>query len=162
MNEAIAYPNITDATVTPFRVIQVLHKTHPNLLDRPDCPYSDDTKALLRTFVGATAPVGDQKTFLDDADDPYEALERQIALTLQDIAAFEAKLSTLDNKDRVQFLKAKPALLEKLIELKERTNNMKVSADFMKKIYEFVDKDLDTDRRTALMKRVGDFLEGVQ
>lgn len=156
MSEPITYPSIDDGLLTPFRVLRLLHRANPDLLDRPQCPYTDDQKAFLRAMIEGGGVEVERTSFLANADDPYVALEEQIALTLEDIRTLENNQNKLDQKDKVQFLKAKPALLEKLIELKERTTNMRTLSEFMKKVYAFIDRDLTPDQRTSLMQAVGE------
>jgi hypothetical protein len=157
MSEPITYPAVDDGLLTPFRVLRLLFRANPDLFERSQCPYPEDTKAFLKGMIEGTGGVDpERKSFLDGAEDVYAALEEQIALTLEDIRILEGNQSRLDQRDKVQFLKAKPALLEKLIELRERVNNMKTLSTYMKKVYAFIDKQLTPDQRTQLMADVGE------
>jgi hypothetical protein len=158
MPDLIHYPTIDDAMLTPFRVLRVLIQANPDLFERPDCPYTPDQRMLLQAMIKGGAEAA-RTSFLAGADDPYEALQEQIALTLEDIRDLEKTLSALDQRDKVQFLKAKPGLLEKLIELQERSANMKTLSDFMRRVYRFIDKEMDADQRTKLVEAVGGFID---
>ena len=158
MTDQINYPSIDDGYLTPLRVLRLLYKSNPDLFDRPECPYSGDQVVFLRGLIeGGSEPV-ERESFLAKADDKYEALGEQIALTLEDIRTLEGNLNKLDQRDRVQFLKAKPGLLEKLIELQERTTNMRSLSEFMKRVYTFIDKEMTPDQRTSLMKALGEHI----
>lgn len=158
MADPILYPNITDPLLSPIRVLRIYLNTNPDLFDRPECPYTEDTKRFLKELFDGSGSAEEKQSFLARAEDKIAALREQIAQTLDDVRDAE-KHGKLDQKDRVQLLKAKPALLEKLIELEERAVNVKTLSDFMKTIYRFVDKDMDPDQRTKLMKALDAHLE---
>lgn len=163
MGEPIHFPEITDAMLTPLRVLRVLNNSNEGLLDRPGCPYTDDQKNVLRALLGAAADApadtGPRTTFLDSDEDRSVIMERQIAMTLEDMRLIESKMSTMDQKDKIAFLKAKPGLLEKLIELSEKNRGQKVLGDFMKSMYAFIHDELNADQRTALVKKLGKYIE---
>lgn len=157
MAEPIQYPDLNDATLIPLRVLRVLHNSHPNLLDLEECPYTEDQKSLLRGVVGAApgSDIDDRSTFLDSDEDRSLIMERQIALTLDDMRKIEKTLGTMDQKDKIAFLKAKPGLLEKLLELQDKNLGQRAVGDFMKRMYAFIDSKLDADQRTALIRELG-------
>lgn len=168
MTRQITYPDITDEVLMPLRVLRLLYKSNPDLFDRVDCPYTAEQIDVLKPlFVGGVglaegvvAPLSpDRVSFLDEGGDRSEILARQIALALGEIDAMSAKQHSLDQKDRVAFLKAKPGLLEKLVDLNEKTRGQKAVGDFMRQVYAFIDTELDADQRTALIKRIGAYLD---
>lgn len=159
MAEPIQYPDINDATLIPLRVLRVLSNTNPGLLDAAECPYTEDQKALLRGVIGETGFSEDRPSFLDSAEDRSEIMARQIALTLEDMRDIEKKLGSMDQKDKIAFLKAKPGLLEKLLELSDKNLGQKAVGDFMKRMYAFIDSKLDADQRTALIKELGAYAD---
>ena len=156
MAEPIQYPDINDATLIPLRVLRVLSNTHPGLLDADDCPYTEDQKSLLRGVVGQT-DLEDRPSFLDSDEDRSDIMARQIALTLDEMRKIESKLGSMDQKDKIAFLKAKPGLLEKLLELQDKNLGQKAVGDFMKKMYAFIDSKLNADQRTALIRDLGSY-----
>lgn len=155
MAEQITYPAVDDGLLTPFRVLRLLYVANTDLFDRKDCPYTDSQKTFLRAMLGGDHSTEDRVSFLASAEDPYMALKEQIALTFEDIRTMEKSQIRMDQKDKIQFLKAKPGLLEKLIELEERSTNIKTLSDHMKTVYAFVDKVCTPDQRTQLMQDVG-------
>lgn len=160
MNDQIAYPKLTDEMLSPFRVLRILKQASADMLERPECPYTEEQKTFLREMSGEVAP--DRRSFMLDAEDPLAILAEQVALTLEDIRLVEKDAIRLDAKDKVAFLKLKPQLLEKLIELRERVINTRALGEFMKKVYAFIDKELTTDQRTALMRAVGTYVESAK
>jgi hypothetical protein len=167
MPDPIPYPEITDASMTPLRVIRILHKSNPDLLDADECPYSPEVKHQLRLMLEVRGeglrgePVEPRKTFLDDDGDRHDIMEYQLALALQDINDIDNDQvhKKMDQKDKLAFLKAKPGLIERLMDLKGRNSDQRAVSDFMKRVYRFVDKELTVDQRTKLIKDLGDFIE---
>lgn len=161
MSEPLHFPDLNDSHLVPFRVLRLLVNTNPGALDVEECPYTEEQKTFLRTLFesGGGDAEDDRKTFLDEEGKSREdIMERQIALTLEDVDKMQRSLKTLDQKDRIAFLKAKPGLLEKLIDLNERNHGQRAVGDFMKKMYAFIHDQLDADQRTALIKQLGDFV----
>lgn len=156
--DPLIYPDITDATLTPMRVLKVLISTTPDLLERPDCPYTEDQKALLSQLLTG-ADGGERKSFLDGDGDRHDIMEHQIALALGDMAKMDSTGNRMEQKDRLAFLKAKPGLIERLLDLKGRNSDQRVVSEFMKKMYAFIDAELDVDQRTKLVKTLGAFVE---
>lgn len=161
MPDPITYPEITDAYLTPIRVVRVLLQSNPGMLDAEGCPYSPDVVHQLKMMLdGAGAGVAmDRGSFLDEGGDRHDMMERQLALALQDINDIDNGLKKMDQKDKLAFLKAKPGLIERLMDLKGRNSDQRAVSEFMKRIYRFIDKELTTDQRTSLMKTLGDYVE---
>lgn len=158
MSEPLHFPDLDDSMLVPFRVIRLLVTNHPGALDVPECPYNEDQKAFLRSLFEGGADETNRTTFLDGDGDRSDIMERQIAIAIEDMDALQRGLSKLDQKDKIAFLKAKPGLLEKLIDLSERNRGQRAVADFMKRMYAFIHDQLNADQRTALVKQLGDFV----
>lgn len=159
MAEPLHFPDLTDSSLVPFRVIRLLMTNNPGALDAPECPYTEDQKGFLRgLFEGGGGEGEERKSFLDQEGDRTEIMERQIALALDDMDSMQRGLSKLDQKDKIAFLKAKPGLLERLIDLNDRNLGQRAVGDFMKRMYEFIDTDLTADQRTSLIKKLGGFV----
>lgn len=158
MSEPLHFPDLNDSMLVPFRVIRLLITNHPGALEVDECPYTEEQKAFLRSLFEGGGDEGNRKTFLDEEGDRSDIMERQIAIAIEDMDALQRKLGTLDQKDKIAFLKAKPGLLEKLMDLSDRNRGQRAVADFMKRMYAFIHDQLDADQRTALIKQLGDFV----
>lgn len=158
MTESIPYPDINDATLTPIRVLKVLYSTNPKLFDSEDCPYTDDQKALLKGLLSGVGD-GERRSFLDQGGDRHDIMQHQIALALEDMSNMDRLGNKMEQKDKLAFLKAKPGLIERLLDLQGRNSDQRAVSDFMRKMYAFIDKELDADQRTALVKALGSFIE---
>lgn len=160
MTEPLHFPDIDDSLLVPFRVIRLLLVNHPGALDNQDCPYTEEQRAFLKAlFEGSSDNEADRKTFLDEGGDRSDIMERQIALALEQMDELQRGMSKLDHKDKIAFLKAKPGLLEKMVDLQDRVRGQRVVGDFMRRMYAFIEDRLDADQRTALIKELGSFVE---
>ena len=145
------YPKLTALQLTPFRVLKSQLAVKPDLLTDETCPYDPDTVAFLQVlFTGETS---DGPSFLDAEDGELAALERKVAQVIREIETFETKYN-LDNKDRIQFIKVKTSMLERLIEYRERIFNMKTLSDFQVRIFGFIEDHLSADGRTELILKL--------
>lgn len=162
MSEALHFPVLDDAMLTPFRVLRLLAASNPDLLDHVNCPYTTEQKQVLRTMLEVQAPedgsVAERKTFLDGEGDREDLMAHQIAMALEDIQNMQGKLGKLDQKDQIAFLKAKPGLIEKLIELNEKNRGQRAVGAFMRKMYQLIHDELTVDQRTSLIKKLGSYV----
>lgn len=166
MSEPLHFPHIDDASLTPFRVLRLLAASNPDLLDRIDCPYTDEQKKVLRSLLEVQSPddggAAERKTFLDGDGDREDLMAHQIAMALEDIQNMQGKLGKLDQKDQIAFLKAKPGLIEKLVELNEKNRGQKAVGGFMRKMYQFIHDELNADQRTSLIKKLGAYVAEIE
>jgi hypothetical protein len=167
MAEPILFPNITDDLLVPLRALRILARQDPHILDDPRCPYTVEQKRVLSQMIfggeggggGEANPYDSNRlTFLDEDGDREDIMARQIALALDDIQRMQNNLTKVDQKDQIAFLKAKPGLIEKLVEMNDKNRGQKALGDFMKKIYQFVDDEMTVDQRTLLIKKIGAYI----
>lgn len=168
MSDPLHFPDITDEQLTPLRALRLLAMSHPDLLEHVNCPYTEDQKRVLSQLIfgsggGKVEEVdnpydANRATFLDGEGDREDIMARQIALALEDIQKMQGNLTRLDQKDQIAFLKAKPGLIEKLVEMNEKNRSQRATGEFMRKIYHFIEEDLSVDQRTSLIKKIGAFI----
>lgn len=151
------YPIISEDSVLAITLARnSIEKNGPEWLDRRDCKYSPAIKKFLTEITqpsvsgGVVAEVED----LFEGNDEPEVLDRQIQRVINRMDAMEATLPNLEPNEKIAFFKAKTALLEKLITLREKTNNLREIAEFKAKIIAFLDEICSPDQITELMGRL--------
>lgn len=154
MTDAPKYPSITDATLVPFRAIEVQLKQFPDILDRPDCPYPPHIKALVRRLMGepgtGPAPVAayGEDDLLQEITDLYEELKK-----------VSTTVTTNDAKDKIAMLKTSGDLLTKMVDLKAKALNQREMARFQKLIVEILETVITPAQRAEFIEKMGTYLD---
>ena len=82
------------------------------------------------------------------------ALDKQVEKIINDLEAYALTLGTGDVSERLQYLKTKTTLVEKLINMRERLVNLKELNEFRGVILGFMGDVCTKDQITDLMKRL--------
>ena len=139
------YPDISDATLIPFRAIEVQLGTFPDLLDRPECPYPNHVKSLVKRLVSnQSGPVERREYTEDDLEheihDLYSELQRTSVGN--------------DAKDQIQLLKTRADLLTRMVALKERFLNAREISRFQRTVLECLDGQLTPTQRNDFLEKL--------
>lgn len=148
------YPSISDAMLTPFRAIELQLKTHPTMLEDPNCPYPPAVLAYVRrmVLVDGAAPKSAGPDPLTIADG--EALDQEIAKLYQMVKTDAATFTGTDTKDRMSFLKTCNDLLTKLVDLQARRFNVRNMAKMQRQVVETLEEFLEPGQRTAFIQKL--------
>jgi hypothetical protein len=76
---------------------------------------------------------------------------REIELTIEEMSDIEGSLSDAETSDRVQFVKAKTALIEKWVNVKEKLFSLKEISEFQSIIIRIMDDVLTLDQRQTFI-----------
>lgn len=145
------YPTITPDYLTPLRALRALILTTPDLLSRTECPYPVDVRKFLsELLVGGGR---EEITLLETPED----LERELSRAYQGLRDLEKQIATVDARDKVQWAKAVVGLLERIIDLRERTINLKQMSEFQRTVMGVLDEVLEPAQRTMFVERLGKY-----
>ena len=149
------YPTITEASLTPFRALEVQLSEHPDILDRAECPYTPNVKIHLRRLLGEAgsgSSVAENSKLLDAAD---RTLDDEIADLYRTVKNDAAAYTGNDVKDKVAFLKVANDLLTKIVDLQARRINIKNMATMQRIVVETMEACLSPADRTTFIERIG-------
>lgn len=150
------YPNISEDQILLInRVLRLMPDT-PNFLNDPKCPYTPAIKEFLLKSV-APAPAA-ASTDLFEGDEVL-SVEKQIQKLINDLEEYGKVLGSGDQAEKLQYLKTKAGLVEKLIGFQERINNLKQINEFRGIVIQFMDEVLDKDQITIFMQRIDGVLK---
>lgn len=160
------YPEITNLKIIPFKMLYGALKEHPDLLDRPECPYTTDVKTFLKAIMlrEVKAPVELQANTPND-DEELDIMEGlgseefdQVDVKLKKlIAQLEKVANSLkigDTNEQIQVAKTQAQLFDRLLQMRERAMNLKTIAEFQEMILKIMDEEIPAEIRTAIMARV--------
>lgn len=149
MQEKPFYPDLKEANLMPLKAILAQTERFPDLLDQPECPYSEDVKALLRPLLPSSLNVE-----IDLDEGKPEAIETQILGLMRDLKVMNQSLGTKDHSEKLQFYKLMTTLTEKLISLRERTLNLREMSEFQLIVIQFLEEVCSKDQISDLMDRL--------
>lgn len=154
MSETPTYPTVTDASLVPFRALDVQLKTFPDLFDRPECPYPPHIRQFLSRLVAQQAPAAAPTGPMSEED-----LETEIVTLYRDLQTASAQLTGVDPKDKAAFLKTIGDLLTKMVTLREKVINMRQMSDFQRRVVQVLEGVLEPHQRTEFIKILGDYAD---
>jgi hypothetical protein len=143
------FPNISEDQILLINRVFRSIEENPDFLDDPKCQYTDVVKSFFTSRGGVAKPAED--LFEGDA---VESVERQIQKLINDLEEYGKALNKEDASERLQYLKTKAGLVEKLITYQERVTNLKHINEFRSVVIQFMDEVLDKDQITNFMQRI--------
>lgn len=118
-------------------------KREPEFLD------TDQFPPEFRTIVKPLLQVGAAKSqTIDD-------LQTEIQNLYTELNQFSPGIASEDRETYTQYLKLKAGLISKIVELKERTINLRNIKNFESRVLLAIDKVLTVEQRTEFMKDLG-------
>lgn len=115
-------------------------KLEPELLNTDQFP--PEFVSIVRPLIQTTAA---KSQTIDD-------LQGEIQTLYNELNQFSPGLATDDRETYTQYLKLKASLIGKLVELKERTMNLRTLKSFQDKVLLAVDKVMTAEQRTEFME----------
>lgn len=150
------YPSITEASLTPFRAVEIQLHSNPGFLDDPACPYPPSTKAMLRRLTGAE-PAAATGT---DLTDPAEAkLDEEIANLFRTVKRDSDTYTGSDMKDKMSFLKTATDLLSRLIDLQSKRFNIRNMARAQRAFVEVLEEFMTPAQRTEIISKLEGYID---
>lgn len=152
-------------------IMKVLEKAanDPEYLDPSVCPYDETTREQLVKAVNWVHPVA-RATVVDGEKNPVgrprkdpvlpiEVVETEVDEIRKEIAQLKADAKGLETADRIQIIKTRAALVEKIIGMKERITGLKQQRQFIVEVIAIMEDILEQSQRDEVIKRLQPFLE---
>ena len=149
-------------------------ESSPLMLKHRDCPYDDDTVKVIEELfktkvveVKVEVPTeghrerqiaGRKKKSGELTDDDADEVERDAMDLLTELKAMGKKIdgevAQLDTATRLQIIRTRATLMEKLVLIRERFTNVKKVSHFQAVVISILDDLVDEDRRAEFIKRL--------
>lgn len=151
------YPDLSQKTLAPLRVVQEQLRLNPTYLDADECPYDANVKELLKLLAPSSSDCS--SSFLRRSGSKHQILEDETQALYLEIRDFGQKLKADDVTERMSYYRTRTALLEKLISLTERATSMKAVGLFQEIVLGIFEDMLTPDQRAEAMERLSAALE---
>lgn len=154
------YPTVKDETILSLNVVVQNLEKDPNYLENTDCPYSDTVKAFFKRKIehNGSSNIAIDLFEKEEGETDLDKLKEQIQAVINDLEDFGRKLTVSESTDKMGYFRTKTALIEKLVNMQERTFNIKEINDFRNILLGFMNEVLTKDQVTTLMQRLDGIL----
>jgi hypothetical protein len=145
------YPQLDTATIKALPIMQQLSEEHKAYL--LTAPYGGDVLAILERLFAPKKVIHEQANApeQDDGEDNWEFLARESKRLYIDLSNTGLGL---EGSDKLAYLKTAAGLLEKLLSMQERANNLKQISEFYALIMTIMEEELSSDQRSKIMIRL--------
>lgn len=149
------YPTIRDEQIMTLNVVVQNLEQDGNYLNSSECPYSDTVKQFFQRKIEAKKIDGID---IFAGEDELIVLDSQIIKVINDLEEFGMKIGSADVTEKMAYFRTKTALIEKLVNMRERLTNLKEINDFRLTLLQFMNEILSKDQITALMHKLDGIL----
>lgn len=161
------YPAIGLTEIQTFLEILENAQGDSAYFDPAFCPYDETIVQELRKVVQAmdvtTVAVVDAKNPVGRPTKavalPVDEVEKEINEIRTELASLKLDGQSLEVADRIQIIKTRAALLEKVIGMKERTNNLKRQSLFITNVIGIMEDNMAQTEREKVIKQLEPYLE---
>lgn len=148
------YPTIRDEQVMSLNAVVLNMEKDRGYLDSDECPYSDTVKAFFKKKIGLVDGEVENLFAISEGETDLDKIEEQIRAVINDLEDFGRKLTIADSTDKMGYFRTKTALIEKLLNMRERVFNIKEINDFKTTVLAFMNEVLSKDQITDFMRRL--------
>lgn len=159
-----SYPPCTDSDVLVFRALELQLAAYPDLLDRADCPYSPDIKAVLRRALSrstSTGGTGVDARLEAVAELDHDDILAEITQLYQELRRDSVNSVTSDPKEKAALSKTYADLLTRMVTLKERGMGVRDVAKFQSAVMSFLEQICTPAQRTDFVQILGKYIANV-
>jgi hypothetical protein len=160
------YPPIDIAEISTFLTIIEDYIDDPSYFDPTECPYDPDImdkiKKLVQPVMVASATIDEKNPVGRPTKQvvlPIDEVEKEINDIRQELASLKIDGKTLETADRIQIIKTRAALVEKIIGMKERVTNLRTQKQFVTVVIGIMEDMMDQKQREKMIKLLEPYLE---
>lgn len=144
------YPPLNENS---FKTIVQLAEANSDYFTNPKCPYSETIKKVFTK----TSTAG-QVSNINLEDINEDMLITEINNLYNDLRAYGATVNASGNAtDKNTYFRVSTSLLEKLVQIREKTIDIKQYAAFQQEILNIMDQVMNADQKQEIMLRLKKF-----
>ena len=126
----------------------------PLWLDRPQCPYDEETAEVLRALWIEVRGRREKKAEprerkpLGEGASKWAELASEAEELFQELREFRDSVPIEDTKDRLAYYRTATVLLDKMVALGERSLNLRNVSEFQERVVSVFDQVMTPEQRT--------------
>lgn len=153
------FPPFSRENYSSLDIIQRQFAKNPHYFELPQCKYPPEIRLFLKKILGAS-PMGndqiDQKIDEFFGDElMYDRIIRDSKRAYMNLASQMTLMEAQKDIDSaVAFTKALSNLQQRLLEIQERAEGLKMIHEFKRAVLSVIDSELTPDQRTGIMNKI--------
>lgn len=162
------YPSIGLNDLTNFIHIIEQAIEDPTYLDITQCPYDKEIMERLRKLVDWTHPLAGKTT--EEQKNPVGRPSKQVILPIdevqkevedirKDLNQLKLDSTGLETADKIQIIKTRAALVEKIIAMKERIGSIKKQQNFISTVIGVMEDVMEQKQREEVIKKLEPYID---
>jgi hypothetical protein len=157
------YPTISLTELQKIANVLENAKTDPKYLDGRIAPYDKPTREMLKSMipdpiVNATIETAEEKGKAGRPKKgpaiPMGELEREFDDLRKEIQSLKTDAKGLEPHERIQVVKTRAALIEKILSMKERIGNINKVDRFMALVIQILEDELPQESRLRVLDKL--------
>lgn len=163
------YPTISLTELQKLKTIIDNAEADARYLDGRICPYDKPTRELLKKLVpnpiveATLAEAGENRGQVGRPKKgpaiPMEELEREFDDLRKEIQQLKTDAKGMEPHEKIQVIKTRAALIEKILSMKERIGNINKVDKFMALVIEVMEEELPQESRLRVIEKFDEFRE---
>lgn len=163
------YPTISVSELQKLKVILTNAGDDPKYLDGRVCPYDKPTRELLKQLVpdpivqATLGTAGEERGQVGrpkkQAALPMDELEKEFNELRTEIQQLKTDAVGLEPNERIQVVKTRAALVEKILSMKERITNINRINKFTALVIQTMEDELPQDARLRVIAKFAEYKE---
>lgn len=164
------YPTISLTELMKLKAIVTNAGDDPKYLDGRVCPYDKPTRDFIKSLVtdpvvAATlddqSPEGRKKAGAPKKGPviPMDELEKEFNELRAELTTLKTDAKGLEPHEKIQVIKTRAALIEKILSMKERIHNINRSIRFTATVIEIMGDELPQESRLRVLEKLKPFAE---
>lgn len=154
------FPPIDAKSVWGIGIVLRSLEEDPTFLDDEDCPYELATREFLLTLSDKPAETAPARPEDEPDYDPFEGrskwevLEQESKKLFGQLMLEGNNLDTGDKAERMSYFRTATSLLDKIVAIEERANNLKQISSFYSTVLAVMEEVLEAEQRTKVLDRL--------
>ena len=162
------YPTLSLTELEKVKNVVENAKADPRYLDGRVAPYDKKTRELIKSFIpdpilSATIVPGEEKGKVGrprkDAGIPMTELEKEFDDLRKEIQSLKTDAKGLEPHERIQVVKTRAALIEKILSMKERIGNINKVNKFVANVMEILEVEVPQEARLRIIDKLAEYKE---
>lgn len=162
------YPTISLTELQKLKTILNNASDIPKYLDGRICPYDAATREILKELaqppaVASLGVAGEPRGQVGAPKKgpilPISELEKEFEDLRKEIQELKADAKGLEPNEKIQIVKTRAALVEKILSMKERITNVKKTQNFIAVVMQILEDELPQEARLRVIEKLEPYAE---
>ncbi len=163
------YPTMSVTELQKLKAVITSAASDPKYLDGRVCPYDKPTREILKSLIpdpiiaATLGKAGEDRGNVGRPKKlpalPMSELEKEFNDLRKEIQELKTDAKGLEPHERIQVVKTRAALVEKILSMKERITNINLMNKFVATVIQILEDELPQEIRLRILDKLEPFKE---